>query len=163
MKKEIRYGEGLVVCALVAVLTSACSNPDGGMANKAAEQPVSATNPASTIVKVGGVEVSINKIDVVQEREVMPGFGDKMVAKPGRAFAVLHLAVKYSGDETKLDVQRISLIDAAGSAYKPAVIRTNACDAKSVGTAECELPFDVPAGAVFSKLKLDNAEAPIAR
>jgi hypothetical protein len=163
MTKKIRCRVGLVVCALIGVLTFACSDPDGGMANKAAEQPVPAAKPASTIVKAGGVEVSLNKIDVVQEREVMPGFPDKMVAKPGRAFAVLHLAVNYSNDETKLDVQRLSLVDAAGNAYKTGVIRTNACDAKTGGTAECELPFDVPAGATFSKLRLDSAEAPIVR
>ncbi len=163
MKIQIRRGRRVLVCALMGLVIFACTDTKDNIPNDATEQTESITTPSPAIVRSGGLEISVSKIDVVQEREVMPGFGDKMVAKAGRAFAVLHLAVKYSDDETKLDVQRLSLIDIGGRSYKPAVIRTNACDAKTEHATQCELPFDVPADAVFAKLRLDEIEIPLTR
>ena len=113
------------------------------------------------VVESPGIRVSLKAIDLVTEREVSPGSGDKMVAKPGREFAVIRISIKFSGLERNLDVQRLSLVDSAGNSYKPAAIRTSACDARSGDTGECELPFDVPAGAKFTKIRVDGNESAI--
>lgn len=93
----------------------------------------------------------------MKEREVLPGFPEKMQAKEGYELAIVQLRVKVSEGGKMLDVTQLQLLDARENKYKCALVRTNLCDAKAGEETTCELPFLVPEGVMLAKLQVGEA------
>ena len=163
MRKNRRLSNSLLLgsFALQLLLTASCAQKDQTPANKSGENPKAAdtksTPPAEAETSAGtydGVRITVLSIGRTKERDVLPGFptGQKMVAKKGSEFALLELKVKTAEAGKKLDVKRLQLQDAKGNKYKCVYEATDLCDANVGEKKTCELPFNVPEGAVFAKL-----------
>lgn len=132
------------------------ANNGGGQREKAADtkSTASPSEDKSSVTTYDGLQLTVLSIERMKEKEVLPGFPEKMRAKKGYELAMVQLRVKVSAAGKKLDVTQLELRDARENKYRCALVRTNLCDAKPGEETTCELPFLVPEGVTLTKLQV---------
>lgn len=168
MQRKWDFPSSLLLAPLVLqlLLTASCTQRQAAPANKSEQPPktaetTSANSSSESRTSAGthdGVQLTVLSISRTKERDVLPGFstGQKMVARKGSEFALVQLKVKSLEAGKKLDVKRLELWDAKGNKYKCVYEATDLCDPRPGDETTCELPFNVPAGVVLTKLHLGD-------
>lgn len=168
MQRKRYVSDSVLLWSLVfqLLLTASCTqtqrqeagrvNDSGAQTEKAADtkSTASPSEDKSSVTTYDGLQLTIISIERMKEREVLPGFPEKMRAKKGYELAMVQLRVKVSAAGKKLDVSQLQLRDARENNYSCALVATDLCDAKPGEETTCELPFLVPEGVTLTKLQV---------